>query len=162
MVLSSTTSKLGWPRKICLKILFVRRKKTQRAHHAHASWLGVWFACSLRSAFSELTRSARLDPSACSLNAGGARLPTNSPLIISQVSRFCRPRENSQQKTRESAHPSLVAPRKALCTESLVFAVSSLLRAPRRLSRPRENSHQKRETQCTVTVCSRTTTGSPT
>ena len=33
------------------------QKKTQRAHHAHANWLGVWFACSLWSAFSVLARS---------------------------------------------------------------------------------------------------------
>ena len=35
------------------------QKKTQRAHHAHANWLGVWFACSLGSAFSVLARSLR-------------------------------------------------------------------------------------------------------
>jgi len=47
----------------------------------------------------------------------------------------------------------LVAPRKALCTESPVFAADSLWdEAPRRLSRPRKNLLQKRKTQCTVTV----------
>ena len=35
------------------------QNKTQRAHHAHAPWLGVWFACSLWSAFSVLARSLR-------------------------------------------------------------------------------------------------------
>jgi hypothetical protein len=70
------------------------QKKTQRAHHAHALWLGVWFACSLWSAFSGIACSARLDPSACSLKAYGARLPTNSTFFISLVSRFWRPREN--------------------------------------------------------------------
>ena len=61
-------------------IPFVHRKM-QRAHQAHALRLGVWFACSLWSAFSGLARSAHLDPSACSLNARGARSLTNSALL---------------------------------------------------------------------------------
>ena len=57
------------------------QKKMQRAHHAHALRLGVLFACSLWSAFSGLALSAHLDPSACSLNARGARSLTNSALL---------------------------------------------------------------------------------
>ena len=55
---------------------------------------------------SGLARSARLDPSACYLNARSARSPTKSALFISLVSRFCRTGENSQQK-RETAHNPL-------------------------------------------------------
>ena len=99
------------PTRLCFHISPSCTEKTQRAHHALAPWLGVWFACSLWSAFSGLARSALLDPSACSLNVRGARSPTNSALFISHVSRFCckfslgrlwrllsRRRENSQQK----------------------------------------------------------------
>ena len=60
------------------------------------SWLGVWFTCSLWSAFYGLARSARLDPGACSLNARGALSPTNSTLLISLVSRFCRCKNERQ------------------------------------------------------------------
>ena len=45
--------------------VFEMQKKMQRAHQAHALMLGVWFACSLWSAFSRLARSAHLVPSAC-------------------------------------------------------------------------------------------------
>jgi hypothetical protein len=109
---------------------FRTQKKMQRAHHAHALRLGVWFACSLWSAFSGLARSAHLDPSACSLNARGARSLTNSALL-----------------------PELA--RCASFLKSLVFAANSLWGgAPRRLSRPRENSQQKRETVAiTVRAC---------
>ena len=95
------------------------QKKTQRAHHAHAPWLGVWFACSLWSAFSGLARSARLDPSASSLNTRGARSPTTPTSLV-----------ESAAKTRDSmfcysvAH-HLVATCKALCTLFLVFAANS-------------------------------------
>ena len=102
---------------------FRTQKKMQRAHHALALRLGVWFACSLWSAFSGLARSAHLDPSACSLNARGARSLTNSALL-----------------------PELA--RCASFLKSLVFAANSLWGgAPRRLSRPRENPQQKRETR---------------
>ena len=79
---------------------FRAQKKKRNAHttRTRPPWLGVWFACSLWSAFTGLARSARLDSSVCSLNARGTRSPTNSALFIFQVSRFCRPRENSQQK----------------------------------------------------------------
>ena len=118
------------PLDFSFELPFRAQKKTQRAHHAHAPWLGVWFACSLWSVFSGLARSACLDLSACSLNVRGARSSNNSALL-----------------------PELA--RCASFLQSLVFAANSLWGgAPRRLSRPRENSQQKRETVAiTVRAC---------
>jgi hypothetical protein len=67
---------------------YMKRNERARVTLTLTPWLGVWFACSLSSAFSGLACSACLDPGACSLNARGARSPTNSTLFISRVSRF--------------------------------------------------------------------------
>ena len=107
---------------------FRTQKNATRTPRARPIRLGVWFACSLWSAFSGLARSAHLDPSACSLNARGARSLTNSALL-----------------------PELA--RCASFLKSLVFAADSLWGgAPRRLSRPRENP-QKNEKLSALLQC---------
>ena len=63
------------------------QKKKQRAQHAHAPWLLAWclvfgsLARCGRLFLGSLARSARLDPSACYLNARGALSVTVSRTI---------------------------------------------------------------------------------
>jgi len=147
----------GGPTRLCFHVFFWHTEKKQRTHHAHIplarclvrllAVIGLFRARSLRSSWFQCLLFE------CTRRSIAYQ---QRPLAFQRLS-FLPPQREFAAKTRDSAYPSLVAPRKALCTESLVFAVNSLWGgAPRCLSRPRENFQQQRWTQCTLTVCART------